>query len=66
MRAGWLTLHEVLDVTGLPYTRLLALVEQGLVRAEQSGAAVLYDPDDVALLLRAGRRTSASSAQPPA
>ena len=52
--AGWLTLHEVLEETGLPYQRLEGLVDEGLLATRRSGSAVLYDPDDVALLKRAG------------
>ena len=50
--AGWLTLHEVLEETGLPYGQLKALVERGELTTRASGAAELYDPDDVATLSR--------------
>jgi len=48
--AGWLTLHEVLEETGLPYGRIMDLVERGELATRSSGAAELYDPDDVAAL----------------
>jgi hypothetical protein len=54
---GWLTLHEVLEVTGLPYRRLMELAEGGQISSLQSGAAVLYDPDDVALVAESDDRT---------
>jgi hypothetical protein len=47
---GWLTLHEVLEATDLPYGRIMALVEEGTITRRTSGAAELYDPDDVARL----------------
>ncbi len=53
---GWLTLHEVLEVTGLPYRRLMELAQEGQITSHQSGAAVLYDPDDVALVAQGDRR----------
>jgi hypothetical protein len=52
-RAGWLTLHEVLEDTGLPYARLRELIDEGRLTREPCGAAELFDPDDVALLARA-------------
>jgi hypothetical protein len=45
--AGWLTLHEVLEATDLPYARIMALVEEGAITHRSSGAADLFDPDDV-------------------
>ena len=53
-RAGWLTLHEVLEDTGLPYSRLKELMEQGRLTGESCGSAVLFDPADVEVLARAG------------
>jgi hypothetical protein len=50
---GWLTLHEMLEATNLPYRTLMDLVERGLVATHASGAAVLYDPHDIALVIRA-------------
>ena len=50
---GWLTLHEVLEETGLPYRDLLVLVDQSLVTTRSSGGATLYDLDDVTRLVRA-------------
>lgn len=50
---GWLTLHEVLEETGLPYRDLLVLVDQSLVATRASGGATLYDLDDVTRLVRA-------------
>jgi hypothetical protein len=52
-RAGWLTLHEVLEDTGLSYGRLMELVEEGRLTRERCGSAELFDPDDVAQLSRA-------------
>jgi hypothetical protein len=49
-RAGWLTVHEVLDLTEIPYQRLMELVEEGQLTTESSGTVELFDPDDVALL----------------
>ena len=51
-RAGWLTLHEVLEDTGLPYVRLMELIEEGRLKRESCGSAELFDPHDVALLTR--------------
>jgi sulfur carrier protein ThiS len=50
---GWLTLHEVLEETGLPYRDLLVLVDQSLVTTRASGGATLYDLDDVRRLVKA-------------
>lgn len=50
---GWLTLHEMLEATDLPYRQLMDLVERGLIATHASGAAVLYDPDDIELVTRA-------------
>jgi hypothetical protein len=50
---GWLTLHEVLEATGLPYGRVVELVEEGCLTRAKSGAAELFDPDDVASLVPA-------------
>ena len=50
---GWLTLHEVLEETGLPYRDLLVLVDQSLVTTRSSGRATLYDLDDVTRLVTA-------------
>ena len=52
MKPGWLTMHEVLEETGLTYQHLVALTETGVLRSEASGAAILYDPDDVDRLIR--------------
>jgi hypothetical protein len=49
-RAGWLTLHEVLEATGLPYGRVQELVDQGTLHREPCGAAELFDPVDVEAL----------------
>ncbi len=46
-RAGWLTVHEVLEDTRLPYRELMNLVERGELTTHTSGAAQLFDPDDV-------------------
>ena len=50
--AGWLTLHEVLEETDLPYRELMELVERGVLKTRTSGAAQLFDPDDVRGLAR--------------
>ena len=46
--AGWLTFHEVLEVTGLSYRHLKDLVEQGRLTPHTSGQAELYDPAEIA------------------
>ena len=50
---GWLTLHEVLEETGLPYRDLMTFVERGLITTRSSGRAILYDVDDVRRLTAA-------------
>jgi hypothetical protein len=50
MTVGWLTVFEVLDETGLPYSRVMDLADRGLISSRSSGGAVLYDPADVTLL----------------
>jgi DNA-binding transcriptional MerR regulator len=55
---GWLTLHEVLEATGLPYRQLMDLAERGLLATRRSGAVVLYDPDDVTLVALAKHEDS--------
>ena len=41
---GWLTLHEVLEISGLPYAHLKDLVERGVLPTRRAGASELYDP----------------------
>ena len=55
MSVGWLTVFEVLEQTGLSYSRVLYLADRGLLSSRRSGGAVLYDPADVALLRSATR-----------
>ena len=55
MTIGWLTLFEVLEDTGLPYSRVMELADRGLLSSRLSGGAVLYDPADVALLRSVSR-----------
>jgi hypothetical protein len=57
--AGWLTLHEVLDQTGLPYRQIQELVDQGELEVRRSGSAELFDPDSV---LRCGSAAGPSTA----
>jgi DNA-binding transcriptional MerR regulator len=52
---GCLTIFEVLDETGLPYSNVRELADRGLITSRSSGGAVLYDPADVAQL-RSARR----------
>ena len=47
--AGWLTLHEVLDQTGLPYREVRDLVDRGELEVRRSGSAELFDPASVEL-----------------
>ena len=56
MTVGWLTVFEVLDETGLPYSRVIDLAARGLIASRSSGGAVLYDPADVALLRSTSQR----------
>jgi DNA-binding transcriptional MerR regulator len=51
--AAWVTVHEVLEQTGLPYQRLMLLAERGLIGSRTSGGATLYDAYDVTLIARA-------------
>jgi hypothetical protein len=44
---GWLTLHEALEISGLPYAQLMHLAEQGLLPTRRAGATQLYDPSAV-------------------
>ncbi len=50
---GWLTLHEVLEETGLPYAQLMELAHRGLIGTRRAGVTTLYDPDDVRAVARA-------------
>lgn len=52
MSDGWLTVHEVLEVTGLSYAEVRELTEDGTLTTRESGAAVLYDPESVARIRR--------------
>ena len=54
---GWLTIFEVLDETGPPYSDLRELADRALITSRSSGGAVLYDPTDVALLRLASQRS---------
>jgi hypothetical protein len=42
----WLTIHELLEETGLPYRQLMTLAEVGRLATRRSGGAVLYDAAD--------------------
>jgi DNA-binding transcriptional MerR regulator len=44
---GWLTLHEALEISGLPYARLMHLAEEGLLPTRRAGGTQLYDPSAV-------------------
>ena len=57
MTVGWLTVFEVLDETGLPYSRVMDLADRGLISSRSSGGALLYDPADVALIRSASQRS---------
>jgi hypothetical protein len=41
---GWLTIHEAMEISGVPYSRLKDLVEQGRLPTHRSGSTELYDP----------------------
>ena len=41
---GWLTIHEAMEISGVPYVRLKELVEQDLLPTHRSGSTELYDP----------------------
>ena len=47
--AGWLTLYEVLDTTGLTFKQVTEFSESGALNSEVVGNVVLYDPDSVAV-----------------
>jgi hypothetical protein len=42
---GWVTLHELLEETGLPYRQLMELAERGDIPSRRSGQATLYRLD---------------------
>ena len=59
--AGWLTLYEVLDTTGLTWKQVTDLTKSGALLSDVVGTVVLYDPGSVAIA--AGGRSS--TAPPP-
>jgi hypothetical protein len=44
---GWLTLHEVLEVTELPYREIMEMVEDGRLETRSAGAAILFEPEGI-------------------